>query len=76
MSHHINEQILERIAEDVEQMSTSQILRELDGGMKPGICESWDMRVGMTDRNWAVESLITKRFEAMPEGPQWKTYYH
>jgi hypothetical protein len=70
MSHHINEQILERIAEDVEQMSTSQILRELDGGMKPGICESWDMRVGMTDRNWAVESLITKRFEAMPEGPQ------
>ena len=72
MSNHINEQILERISEDVEQMSTSQILRELDGGMKPGICESWDMRVGMTDRNWAVESLITKRFEAMPEGPQWK----
>ena len=70
MSHLINEQILERIAEDVEQMSTSQILRELDGGMKPGICESWDMRVGMTDRKWAVESLITKRFEAMPEGPQ------
>jgi hypothetical protein len=70
MSNHINEQILERISEDVEQMSTSQILIELDGGMKPGICESWDMRVGMTDRNWAVESLITKRFEAMPEGPQ------
>jgi hypothetical protein len=70
MSNHINEQILERISEDVEQMSTGQILRELDGGMKPGICESWDMRVGMTDRNWAVESLITKRFEAMPEGPQ------
>jgi hypothetical protein len=70
MSNHINEQILERISEDVEQMSTSQILRELDGGMKPGICESWDMRVGVTDRNWAVESLITKRFEAMPEGPQ------
>jgi len=70
MSHHISEQILEVIAEDVEKMSTSSILRELDGGMKPGICESWDMRVGMTDRKWAVESLITKRFEAMPEGPQ------
>ena len=70
MSHHINEQILETIAEDVEKMSTGSILRELDGGMKPGICESWDMRVGMTDRKWAVESLITKRFEAMPEGPQ------
>ena len=70
MSHHINEQILETIAEDVEKMSTGSILRELDGGMKPGICESWDMRVGMTDRKWAVESLITKRFEAMPDGPQ------
>lgn len=62
MSHHINEQILETIAEDVEKMSTSQILRELDGGMKPGICESWDMRVGMTDRKWAIEALIEKRF--------------
>ena len=68
MSHHINEQILERIAEDVEQMSTSQILRELDGGMKPGICESWDMRVGMTDRDWAIEKLANKRFEEWPQG--------
>ena len=62
MSHHINEQILETIAEDVEKMSTSQILRELDGGMKPGICESWDMKVAMTDRNKVIEALIEKRF--------------
>ena len=62
MSHHINEQILETIAEDVEKMSTSSILKELDGGMKPGICESWDMKVAMTDRNKVIEALIEKRF--------------
>ena len=62
MSHHINEQILETIAEDVEKMSTGSILRELDGGMKPGICESWDMKVAMTDRNMVIEALIEKRF--------------
>jgi hypothetical protein len=44
-------------------MSTSAILRELDGGMKPGICESWDERVGLTDRDWAIEQLANKRFE-------------
>ena len=57
-----SEQILEIIGEDVEKMSTSSILRELDGGIKPGVCESWDMRVGMTDRKWAIEALIEKRF--------------
>ena len=62
MSHYINEQILETIAEDVEKMSTSSILKELDGGMKPGICESWDMKVAMTDRNKVIEALIEKRF--------------
>lgn len=57
-----SEQILEIIGKDVEKMSTSSILRELDGGIKPGVCESWDMRVGMTDRKWAIEALIEKRF--------------
>ena len=62
MSHHINEQILETIAEDVEKMSTGSILQELEGGMNPGVCESWDMRVAMTDRNNVIEALIEKRF--------------
>lgn len=70
MSHHINEQILEIIAEDVEQMSTGSILRELEGGMKPGVCDSWDERVALTDRNKVIELLVSKRFEEMPEGPQ------
>ena len=70
MSNHVNEQILEIIAEDVEQMSTGSILRELEGGMKPGVCESWDMRVALTDRDWAIETLVNEKFEALPEGPQ------
>ena len=70
MSNHINEQILERLFDEVSEMSTSAILQELVGGMKPGVCESWDMRVALTDRDWAIETLVNERFEAMPEGPQ------
>lgn len=70
MSNEVNTQIIERIVEEVEQMSTSAILRELDGGMKPGFCDSWDERVGLTDRDWAIEQLANKRFEEWPEGPQ------
>ena len=68
MSHEVNTQIIERIVEEVEQMSTSAILRELDGGMKPGVCDSWDERVGLTDRDWAIEQLANKRFEEWPQG--------
>ena len=70
MSNHVNEQILERLFDEVSEMSTSAILQELVGGMKPGVCESWDMRVALTDRNWAIETLVNEKFEAMPEGPQ------
>ena len=62
MSHYRAEQVLETIAEDVEKMSTGSILQELEGGMNPGVCESWDMRVAMTDRNNVIEALIEKRF--------------
>lgn len=68
MSNETNQIIIERIIEEVEQMSTSAILRELDGGMKPGVCDSWDERVGLTDRDWAIEQLANKRFEEWPQG--------
>ncbi len=68
MSNETNQIIIERIVEEVEQMSTSAILRELDGGMKPGVCDSWDERVGLTDRDWAIEQLANKRFEEWPQG--------
>lgn len=70
MSNHVNEQILERLFDEVSEMNTGSILRELEGGMKPGICESFDMRVAMTDRDAVIEKLVNKRFEELPEGPQ------
>jgi len=51
------------ILESVNKMSTGSILRELEGGMKPGICESFDMRVAFTDRNKVIDLLINKRLE-------------
>tara|TARA_X000000950_G_scaffold194922_1_gene234868 strand:- start:1665 stop:1868 length:204 start_codon:yes stop_codon:yes gene_type:complete len=63
MSNNTNSQILENIAEEVDAMSTSNILRELVGGMKPGISESWDQRVALADRDIVMDKLIEKRFE-------------
>tara|TARA_B100001094_G_scaffold165337_1_gene160061 strand:- start:122 stop:325 length:204 start_codon:yes stop_codon:yes gene_type:complete len=63
MSNNTNTMILENIAEDVSKMNTSNILRELLGGMKPGISESWDQRVAFTDREKVMDQLIEKRFE-------------
>ena len=63
MSNQNNEKILENIAEEVDAMSTSNILRELVGGMKPGISESWDQRVALADRDIVMNKLIEKRFE-------------
>tara|TARA_B100000963_G_scaffold221038_1_gene192640 strand:+ start:313 stop:516 length:204 start_codon:yes stop_codon:yes gene_type:complete len=67
MSNNTNTQILENIAEEVDAMSTSNILRELVGGMKPGISESWDQRVAMADRDIVMERLIEKRFEEISQ---------
>ena len=65
MSNEINTQILERIADEVNDMPTSSILRELEGGMKPGLCDSFDERVAFTDRDKVIEKLVNKRFEEM-----------
>jgi hypothetical protein len=44
-------------------MSTGSILRELDGGkMVSGMCESFDMRVALTDRDIVIDKLVEKRF--------------
>jgi hypothetical protein len=70
MSNHVNEQILERLFDEVSEMNTGSILRELEGGMKPGLCDSFDERVAFTDRDKVIEKLVNKRFEELPEGPQ------
>ena len=63
MSNIVNDSILERIAEDVEAMSTGAILIELLGGSKPGLCDSFDERVAFSDRDKVIADLIEKRFE-------------
>ena len=67
MSNEINTQILERIADEVNEMPTSSILRELEGGMNAGVCDSFDERVAFTDREVVIEKLVNKRFNEWPE---------
>ena len=67
MSNNTNTMILENIAEDVSKMSTGQILHELLGGSLPGLCDSFDERVALTDRDKVMDQLIEKRFEELSE---------
>tara|TARA_B100001059_G_C17273694_1_gene304846 strand:- start:13 stop:198 length:186 start_codon:yes stop_codon:yes gene_type:complete len=54
---------IQKIQKEVQAMGTGSILRELEGGMKPGLCESFDMRVAFTDRNKVIDQLVEKRLE-------------
>jgi len=67
MSNNTNTMILENIAEDVSKMSTGQILHELLGGSLPGLCDSFDERVALTDRDKVMDQLIERRFEELSE---------
>jgi len=67
MSHHINEQILERIAEEVSELSPMSVVDEL--GITP-IADSFDEFLAFADMDMLRERLVNQRFEAMPEGPQ------
>lgn len=53
----------EIIQKEVQAMGTGSILRELEGGMRPGLCESFDMRVAFTDRNKVIDQLVEKKLE-------------
>ena len=67
MSNNTNTIILENIAEDVNAMSTGQILHELLGGSIPGLCDSFDERVALTDRDRVMDQLVEKRFEELSQ---------
>ena len=56
---------LQKIQKEVQAMGTGSILRELEGGMRPGICESFDMRVAFTDRNKVIDQLVEKRSQEL-----------
>ena len=66
MPNNNKELVKEQILAAVQQMNTSCILRELDGGLsKPGMCESFEMRVAMTDRDKVINRLVEQRFSTM-----------
>ena len=67
MSHEINTQILERIAEDVNEMSSMAVVKEL--GITP-IADSFDEFLAFADMDRLRDKLVFQRFEAWPEGPQ------
>ena len=67
MSHEINTQILERIAEDVSELSSMQVVNEL--GITP-IADSFDEFLAFADMDRLRDKLVFKRFEEMPDGPQ------
>ncbi len=64
MSNHVNEQILERIADEVNEMSGMAVVNEL--GMVP-IADSWDEFFAFADMDMLRERLVMKRFEEWPE---------
>ena len=64
MSNHVNEQILERIADEVNEMSGMAVVNEL--GMVP-IADSWDEFFAFADMDMLRERLVMQRFENLPE---------
>lgn len=64
MSNHVNEQILEQIADEVNEMSGMAVVNEL--GMVP-IADSWDEFFAFADMDMLRERLVMQRFENWPE---------
>ena len=64
MSNHVNEQILEQIADEVNEMSGMAVVNEL--GMVP-IADSWDEFFAFADMDKLRNDLVMKRFEEMSE---------
>jgi len=67
MSNEINTQILERIADDVSEMSSMAVVKEL--GITP-MADSFDEFLAFADMDRLRDKLVFQRFEAWPEGPQ------
>ena len=64
MSNFVNDQILEQIAEEVNEMSGMAVVNEL--GMVP-IADSWDEFFAFADMDMLRERLVMQRFEEWPE---------
>ena len=62
MSNNINDQILEQIAEEVNELSSMSVVNEL--GMVP-IADSFDEFLAFADMDMLRERLVMQRFEEM-----------
>ena len=61
MSNNINDQILEQIAEEVNELSSMSVVNEL--GMVP-LTDSFDEFLAFADMDKLREKLVMQRFEA------------
>ena len=70
MSNHVNEQILEQIADEVNEMSGMAVVNELfdraPGAPSPS-SDSWDEFFAFADMDKLRNDLVMKRFENWPE---------
>lgn len=64
MSNNVNDQILEQIAEEVNELSSMSVVNEL--GMVP-IADSFDEFLAFADMDMLRERLVMQRFEEMSE---------
>jgi len=60
MSNNINDQILEQIAEEVNELSSMSVVNEL--GIVP-IADSFDEFLAFADMDMLRERLVMQRFE-------------
>ena len=60
MSNNINDQILEQIAEEVNELSSMSVVNEL--GMVP-LTDSFDEFLAFADMDMLRERLVMQRFE-------------
>ena len=70
MSNIINEQILEGLAQEVDDMSSISIINEVLGRVEPyssnpPCADSWDEFFAFADMDEFKSKLIQKRFEEM-----------
>lgn len=61
MSNNINDQILEQIAEEVNELSSMSVVNEL--GIVP-LTDSFDEFLAFADMDMLRERLVMERFEA------------
>jgi len=64
MSNEVNTQILESIAEEVNELSTMQVVKEL--GITP-IADSHDEFLAFCDMDRLRDKLVFQRFEEMSQ---------